>query len=70
MAHDQPHLVVSLQQALVVSDVLHLVQEPAVNLSELVQLVHGVTSSEGCSQDKDALICWRLQLLGDKQLFS
>lgn len=65
-----PHLVVGLQQPLVVSDVLHLVQEPAVDLGELVQLVHRVASSEGRRQDKDPLVCWRLQLLGGKYSFT
>lgn len=67
---DQPHLVVRLQQSLVVSDVLHLVQEPAVDLGELVQLVHCVAGSERRRQNEDALICRSLQLLvsrGDKR---
>lgn len=46
-----------------VSDVLHLVQEPAVDLGELVQLVHRVAGSECGRQNKDALICRSLQLL-------
>lgn len=59
----QPYLVVRLQQSLVVGDVLHLVQEPAVDLGELVQLVHRVAGSEGRRQNKDTLICRSLQLL-------
>jgi len=57
------YLVVHLQQLLVVSDVLHLVQEPAVDLGELVQPVHRVAGSEGRRQNKDALVCRNLQLL-------
>lgn len=57
------YLVVRLQQPLVVGDVLHLVQEPAVDLGELVQLVHRVAGSEGRRQNEDALICGSLQLL-------
>lgn len=68
-SHQGPHLVVSLQQPLVVCDVLHLVQEPAVDLGELVQLVHRVARPEGRGQDEDALVCRRLQLLGDKSRF-
>lgn len=58
-----PHLVVGLQQPLVVGYVLHLVQEPAVDLGELVQLVHRVAGPERRRQNEDTLICRRLQLL-------
>lgn len=58
-----PHLVVGLQQSLVVSYVLHLVQEPAVDLGELVQLVHCVAGPERRRQNEDTLICRSLQLL-------
>lgn len=61
------HLVVLLHQPLVVSDVLHLVQEPAVDLGELIQLVHRVAGSEGRRQHKDTLVCRSLQLLESRR---
>lgn len=65
-ASTNPHLVVGLHQPLVVGDVLHLVQEPAVDLGELVQLVHRVAVSQRRRQDEDALVRRRLQLLMDR----
>lgn len=57
------HLVEGLHQPLVVGDVLHLVQEPAVDLGQLVQLVHCVAVTQRRRQDEDALVCRHLQLL-------
>lgn len=57
------YLVVGLKQMLVVGNVLHLVQEPAVDLGELVQLIHRVTGSERSRQNEDTLIGGSLQLL-------
>lgn len=59
----RPYLIVGLQQQLVVGDVLHLVQEPAVDFGQLIQLFHCVASFECCRQHKDTLICGSLQLL-------
>lgn len=50
-----------------VGDVLHLVQEPAVDLGELIQLVHRVAGSKGRRQNKDALVRRNLQLLMSKE---
>ena len=46
------------------SDVLHLVQEPAVDLGQVVEAVHRVARTQGRRQHKDPLVCGRLQLLG------
>lgn len=50
-----------------IRNVLHLVQEPAVDLGEIVKLVHRVAGSERRRQDKDALICRSLQLLVSRE---
>ena len=41
------YLVVGLQQAFMVSYVLHLVEEPAVDLGQVVQVVHCVAGLQG-----------------------
>lgn len=63
----KPYLVVLLHQLFVVSDVLHLVQEPAVDLGELIELVHRVAGSKRCSQHKDALVGRSLQFLDSRK---
>lgn len=63
-------LTVGLQQVLVVCDVLHLVQEPAVDLGQLVQAVHRIARAESGRQDEDALVRGRLQLLEGTQTSS
>lgn len=60
---NQRYLVVGLKQMLVVGNVLHLVQEPAVDFGELVQLIHRVTGSERSRQNEDTFIGGSLQLL-------
>lgn len=57
------HLVVRLQQSLVVGNGLHLVQEPAVDLGQFVQLVHRVAGAQGGGQNKDSLVGGRLKFL-------
>lgn len=59
------HLVEGLHQPLVVGDVLHLVQEPAVDLGQLVQLVHCVAVAQRSRQDENTLVRRHLQLLGN-----
>ena len=52
-------------------DVHQLLQEPAVNLGQLVHLVHGVAGAEGFRDDEDALVrrlTQRLVDVGDDQL--
>ena len=57
---------VALHAAVVVSDLLELVQKPPVNLGQLVQPVNGIASRQCCSQNKDAPICWFTQHLRNR----
>lgn len=47
-------------------DVLHLDQEPLVNVSEAVQLVHIVPLGQGLCDDEDPLVGGVPQLLSDR----
>lgn len=53
----------ALHEVVVVSDLLQLVEEPAVNLGQLVQFVNAVTCSQRRPQHKDTPVCRITQLL-------
>lgn len=46
-----------LHVGVMVNDVPELLQEPTINLCQLIQPVYGVASLEGCCQYIDPLVC-------------
>lgn len=51
-----------------VCNVLHLVQKPVVYLGQLIEPLNSVAGMQGSCQNKDALVCGCLQLLGYEKI--
>lgn len=62
-------LIIRLQDLLVIDDVLHLVQEPAVDLGQLVQVIYTVVGVEGGGQHEDTLVRGNLELLISQSIY-
>ncbi len=59
------HLAVLLQFVVGIDDALEFLQEPLVDLGEVVYLVNGIAGLHGLADDEDALVGWFVQCLVD-----